>query len=375
MIALYSMVESMSGSPFALGMVFMVRMLPLGIASTVAGIVADRYNRKNLMIASNLIRAVIVLCFLLVDEVSELPLLYVLVALQEIIASVFRPARSASLPNILPAEDLLKANTIMASTWSVILALGAAAGGFAVDLVGVEAVFIIDAVTFLVSTGFIAATIIPFTKPELSKKASVLQQAWTEFKEGLRYLIENRDVGRMVWAKTVWAFGGAGFVYLLALLGEEMWPAAAATGIGILYSVRGIGTGVGPILVQRFVPNQKIWPKLIGWMTIASALSYSTLYFSEWTLFILIPIFLAHGMSGASWVISSVVLQEKAADNVRGRVFAMEWFFLTIVNVFTVFIVSYGLENFDVNLHEMFLLCAGLQIFAAGGWFLLIRNR
>ena len=101
-IAMYAIVERLTGSPFALGLVFVTKMLPMGLASPVAGLIADRFNRRRLMIFANLVRAVVVLGFLLVRDASDLPILYTLAVLQVAIGSVFIPAgvpRSPTSPH------------------------------------------------------------------------------------------------------------------------------------------------------------------------------------------------------------------------------------------------------------------------------------
>ncbi|MBZ0113845.1 MAG: MFS transporter, partial [Thermoanaerobaculia bacterium] len=99
-IALYTLVSRLTGSPLALGAVFLCKMVPLGLASPIAGVLVDRWDRRRVMIGSDLLRSVVVLGFLFIDDASHVPALYALIAAQVIIGSVFEPARSASLPNI-----------------------------------------------------------------------------------------------------------------------------------------------------------------------------------------------------------------------------------------------------------------------------------
>ena len=97
-IALYALILQLTGSEFALGAVFITKMLPMALASPLAGVLVDRFDRRKAMIISDLLRAVIVLGFLVVNEPSEVYLIYILIAMQVIVASVFRPAQIASLP-------------------------------------------------------------------------------------------------------------------------------------------------------------------------------------------------------------------------------------------------------------------------------------
>jgi len=135
-IALYTLVSELTGSPFALGGVFLTKLLPWALASPLAGLLVDRFDRRRLMIGADLVRAVIVLGFLLIDEPGEVYLVYVLTTLQVVVTAVFQPAKSASIPNIVRTDELLTANALMSATWSVMLALGAASGGLVTAWLG-----------------------------------------------------------------------------------------------------------------------------------------------------------------------------------------------------------------------------------------------
>ena len=106
---------------------FLARMLPPLLLGPLVGVVADRFNRKQIMIVSDLLRMVIVASFLLVDRVEKVWLIYALTALQFAISAFFDPAQAALTPRLLkdPA-DLLAANTLGSISWSAMLALGSA---------------------------------------------------------------------------------------------------------------------------------------------------------------------------------------------------------------------------------------------------------
>ncbi len=207
-IALYSLILNLSGSEFALGAVFITKMLPWAFVSPIAGVIVDRFDRRKVMIVSDILRAVVVLGFLFIDEPGEVYLIYVLTAAQVIVGSVFHPAQSASIPNITKRENLVTANTIMAATWSVLLALGAAAGGFAAEWLGLKAVFLLDSASYILSAFFIYRTVIPQSTSE-RKRGPVIRTAAHEMMEGLRHLKKHPAIARMATTKSVWALGSA----------------------------------------------------------------------------------------------------------------------------------------------------------------------
>lgn len=192
LIASASLIATLTQSGLAIGSLFVVRMLAPFLVSPVAGVVADRYNRKRVLIAADLGRAVAVLGFLLVREAGDVWLLYALTAVQMGIGGFFFPARNAILPDIVPGRGVGAANAITSATWSAILAFGAAIGGVLSGTWGVYPAFAIDAATFLLSAVLIARIRLDARPGEGG--ARTVRAALGEYLEGLRYLRAHRDV-------------------------------------------------------------------------------------------------------------------------------------------------------------------------------------
>ena len=368
-IALYSLVSRLTGSPFALGAVFLFKMLPLGLASPVAGILVDRWNRRRVMIGSDLLRAGIVLGFLVVDEPGEVPFLYLLIALQVVVGAFFQPARSASIPNIVSRRELLTANALSSASWSIMLAVGAALGGLATEAIGERNVFLVDSATYLVSAIFVYRTRIP-QETEAPPPGSPIRAALSNLVDGWRYLRRVPRVGRIAFAKAAWSLGGGGLVYWLALLGQRVAPAAQAAGIGVLFAVRGLGTGIGPILGRRLFPDSRIWPTVMGLCIVGSGIAYVSVGLLPATLVVVVPILLAHAASGANWVFASVLLQGRSEDRFRGRLFATEWLLIMTADSLSILAASLLLETGLLDLPGVFLAFAGLQVLCGLLWLL-----
>ena len=373
-IALYTLVSRLTGSPFALGAVFIFKMLPWGLASPIAGVLVDRFNRRRLMIGSDLVRAVVVLGFLLIDEASEVGWLYGLIALQVIVGAVFQPAKSASIPNITTPRELLTANALMAASWSVMLAVGAALGGFATEWFGEQAVFILDSLTYLVSAVFIYRATIP--QHTEAAERSVLRAAYGEIIDGWRRMREVPRVGRIALAKATWAVGGGALVYLLTLLGEEIAPEALAAGIGILFAARGLGTGLGPIVARAVFRNEERWPFLLGACVAFSGVCYVAVGLVGWALgLVVVLIVVAHMASGTNWVLATVLLQQRTEDRYRGRVFATEWLLVMFCETLSILVASALLEAGLLDLRLSFLVFALIQILSGLVWIALVVPR
>jgi MFS family permease len=370
-IALYTLVRELTGSPFALGLVFLTKMVPFAFASPLAGLLVDRFNRRWLMIVADLLRALVVLGFLFVNEASDLYLLYGLASLQVILTAVFIPARSASIPNITTAGELLTANALSAATWSTLLAVGAALGGVATDWFGVRAVFVLDSLSYLVSAAFLWRTTIPQqTDPQAS--VGSMKTVLGDIAKGWRYLWEHKQVGRMALAKSTWSLGGGALVYMLALLGEGLMPGSPALGIGLLYGLRGLGTGIGPVAVRTWLPDEKQWPFLMGLGIVISGLCYLAIGVVPSLVVIALLVILAHAPSGANWVASTVLLQRRTEDRFRGRVFSAEWLAMTLADSVSILTASLLLESGAVTLRSGVMVFAGVQIVCGALWTVLV---
>jgi MFS family permease len=362
-IALYSLIVELTGSPLALGAVFIAKMLPWAIVSPLAGLIADRLNRRRLMIASDLLRAVVVLGFLVVDEPGEVPLLFALTALQVVMGSVFLPAHNASIPNVTTPRELLTANALMSATWSTMLAVGAALGGLAAEAFGYRVVFLIDSASYVVSAWFIYRTAIP-QRTDAPARGPLVATAVREVLDGWRHLRTHPSIQRIALVKSTWAVFGGGLVYMLALLGDRVAPGAVAAGIGVLFMARGIGTGIGPIVARNVFKDRRQWVAMMGGCIVFSGLCYEAIGFVGWSpalvVVIIILVMLAHSTSGANWVLATVLLQERTEDRFRGRVFATEWLLVMLADTLSILTASLLLEQGILDLRM------GVRVFAAG---------
>ena len=342
-LAIYVLVAELTGSAFALGAVFITKMLPGALISPIAGIVADRVNRRRLMITSDVLRAVTVFALVIVDTPGEVWLLYVLTAVQVMLGGLFQPAHSASLPMITEKHELLTANTLMSMSWSVMLTLGAASGGFVTAWVGPHWVFVIDALTYLLSAWFIWRATIP-QETDSAQHESVIREAATGIGDGFRHLWTTPQILRIGLVKATFSMASGGLVYLLALLGETIEPTRPAIGMGILLAARGLGTGVGPFAARLLWPDNRSWPSVIGASLILGGVFYGVVGAVPWGYWICLLVFTAHLFGGTEWVLSAVLLQQRTEDRYRGRVFATEFLLLMAANSLSIFVTSALIE-------------------------------
>ncbi len=210
------------------------------------------------MIFSDLLRSGVVLCFLLVEDQNALWLVYALIIIEISLAGFFEPARSAIIPSLVPKKDLVTANALSGSTWSVMLAFGAALGGVVVHLFGIKTAFILDASTFLVSAWFISK--VPSQESSISKDSQI-QTGYQEFIDSLRYLWSEPLVLVLSLLKAGLAVAG-GIMTLIPLMASQVLSGSLSLGTGILYSARGLGAALGPVLARRIFGES---PSVLQW--------------------------------------------------------------------------------------------------------------
>ncbi len=247
-------------------------------------------------------------------------------------------------------------------------------GGVATAWLGLEAVFLIDSATNLVSAFFLLRTVIPRSTEKLdrpSRLGPLIREAAGGILAGWRYLLAHPPVARMALAKATWSLAGSALVYMLALLGGHLSPAAASVGMGYLYATRGVGTGVGPIAARAIVPARERWPAMFGLGICWSGAVYLAVGALPWTYWVLPLVLLAHATSGANWTFSTVLLQERTPDRYRGRVFATEWLLVMLVDAVMILTAGLLLEAGTLSLRSGFQIFAGIQILCGVLWLVL----
>lgn len=359
-IALFLLIFKYTDSEFLLGILFTVRMLCFALLQPISGLLADRLNRKHIMLWSNLLQVFLALGFLAVDGPEDIPWMLGLSGVMMLLHGAYVTAERAALPNIVSKEDLPTANALDAASWSTALCLGAMLGGIVVELFGTDAAFIIDAFTFLLG----AILLIPLTIPQTidnDLRGPLLSTAYANIKKGWIRISKEARLLRIVFAKASWNIAGGGLAgVFLVVAGSNVDGFGVALGFGLFFFARGIGTGTGPILARKFLTDQEKWPTLIGVLVMISGFFYFfvglTLGMNVWlTVFF---VMLAHSASGANWVLSTILTQMWVEDEIRGRVFSMDMLIMSLAFSASSASAGYLLEM------DYFTLQHGFQIFA-----------
>jgi MFS family permease len=376
-IALYALLLRLTGSGRAVGLLLVARFLPSFIVGPLSGVVADRFSRRTIMILSDILRAIVVLGFLLVRRPEQVWLVYALTILQLVFSTFFEPAKTAVIPSIVSGRELVAANAISSVTWSVMLTLGAAFGGVVTEWFGTDAAFILDSLTYLASALLVASVRFP-RRPVRVKTKLTLGKALgiTDTLEGARYVWHRPRVFALLMVKPAWGVGG-GILTLLAVFGRKIFPVGGrdAIGIGVLYAARGIGTAIGPIMMRRIKgETRQSMQTSIGTAFLIGGIGYISFGAATNLTLAIIMLMFAHMGGSIVWVNSTVLLQRVVEDNFRGRVFAAELAMVTLTMAASNYATGELLDRFHFSPRTVtigfgiFFLLPGLLWFATRRW-------
>jgi MFS family permease len=370
LIASAALIAELTQSGFAVGGLFVVRMLAPFLVSPIAGVVADRYNRKHILILTDILRALFVLGFLWVREPQHVWLLYTLTAFQLGISGFFFPTRTAILPDVVSGPELGAANALSSTTWSVMLALGAALGGIVSGTWGIYPAFAIDSLTFVVSAIFVVR--IQYNAAgHLDASDKTVLSALHEYLDGLRYLAHHLDILVMALHKAVVAlFFTSGLQVIQVVIAESIFPIGEGGGIslGLMFAMAGVGTGIGPIVARRFTGDrvQSLRVSIfLGYLLSTFGVLLTAPLFNFETVLVGI---LFRGIGGGMlWVFSTQLLLQSVPDLFRGRVFSTEFAIFTLMSAIGVVIVG-GALDFPLGLSAVMWWIAGLSLIPAALW-------
>jgi MFS family permease len=347
-ITLQSLLLALTGSASSLAGLMIAQMLPLVLLGPVAGVVVDRLPRKWVMIAADLVRAVLALGFLLVRDRHSAWLAYVFLVGLSSLSVFFEPARLAVTPAITRKEELVTANALGAVTWSVLLTSGALAGGVVTTYFGREVAFVLNSLSFLGSALFIQAIRVPSGDRSDQPSAAGGSGGFSDLEEGFRYVDERRDLKALLWVKATWGLTGGSMV-LVPLFGQQLFslgPGKGPLGISLLTAASGVGTALGPIIARRVAgsdPRRMYWAIPIGFLI--GGLFFLALG-GSWSLASAgLALFVCRMGGSMLWVFSTVLLQMTAEDRFRGRVFAAEQSLVTLTMALSGFVVGFAIDR------------------------------
>jgi len=345
-VALQGLVLETTGRPLLAGLMLATSTLPFAIVSPFAGVIADRVDRRHLMIGADLARAGIALGFLFARDASTIWIAFVCTALLSAFAPFFEPASSAALPNLVRREDLARANVLMGSAWGTMLAVGAALGGVVAATLGRNAAFLMDSSSFVISAVLLRSIRQPFQESiREPSHVTVLQDI------GLAIAFVRREarVRAVLTAKALFGSAG-GTIALLSTMAVQVYG-RGDTGIGILMGARGLGAFAGPFLFRRFVLRNRDDRLLlsIGAAFAIFSVGYALFAGAPNIWLAAAAVCGAHIGGGANWTISTYALQRFTPDEMRGRIFSFDYALITMTMTTSLALAGFAAGRFHVR--------------------------
>lgn len=239
-VAVLALVMEKSGSGMVVSGVFLSRAIPAVLAGPIAGVVLDRFDRRHIMIASDLIRAVVAALFVFTVHQQRPWLLYLLSAVLMFVSPFFTAGRAAMLPSIASKEEIHAANSLTQTTSWATLTAGTLLGGLGAAAFGYDAAFLINSFSFFFSAWCIWKIAWRPAPLAVVKRGS----GAGDFVQGLRYIASVPLMVGIALISFGWALGGGAAQVLFALFGEQVFH-RGATGIGDIWGFAGIGLLIG----------------------------------------------------------------------------------------------------------------------------------
>jgi MFS family permease len=334
-LAVYNLLlELTGGKAQAVALAVVLQVLPQTFAAPTAGVVNDRVSRKAVMIGADIARFFVVLGMLGARTPGMVWLVYPLLFVETVGAAFFEPAHSSVVPNIVAEGEVLAANALASITWSVCLAAGASLGGLVAVLLGRDAVFVLNALSFLGSAWLIRR--MRFAEPHTAGLPPLCGRDLVDFTpvlEGTRYIRADSRRFTTVFVKFGLGLMGANNV-LLPILGARVFPVklagggaagGAMLGMSLLMGARGVGSLLGPLLAGWWAGQRhsRLRAGIFAGFLLAAA-GYVWLGVAGSLALAMFAVILAHAGGSTNWVFSTTLLQFHTEDHFRGRVFSAD---------------------------------------------------
>ncbi|MEM6988981.1 MAG: MFS transporter [Myxococcota bacterium] len=309
------------GGPLDVALVFVAHHLPAAALTPVSGALADRFDRRRVLVVASLLLGVATVGMMVAAMFSMIGLLQILLVARSAMTAFFSPAERAAMPRVVARDELVLAGAVDAGSWSVVFSLGMALGGLLTALGPVLALGI-DALTFIVAAGLFAR--LPALPPERTEASANARRSnmVRELGDAIRYLLPRPELRQAIFAKGPLALAGGAAWLALAVKAEALL--GAAIGFGLLNAIRGVGTGVGPAMVAwglgRGGSRAKMWT-----LAYAAGLLGMAAFASTGGFAIAIVAVVAWGIgSGANWVLSGERIAALGPDPLQARLNAID---------------------------------------------------
>jgi MFS family permease len=244
---------TLHGTPTQVSMILVSFMTPLAIISPIAGVFVDKWNVKMTMVGSDVIRGLLILSLVFVHNLNAIYAIFFVLAA---VSAFFIPAQSVAVRTIAPAAGLMAVNALMSQAIQGSQIVAPSISGSLVQLVGANACFLFDAVSFFFSAAMVMTLTIHRERAEAPKATSVLKS----MSDGFRFILSHSTISFVIISMTAGMFAVRCFGALLSVYVRDVLLSTSAA-FGVLNTLIGVGMIVGTQSITRFarhIPRQNL---------------------------------------------------------------------------------------------------------------------
>jgi len=365
-LALLITVNELTSSTLAMGFTTISLTLPQLLLGLPAGVFVDRFDRRKVMIASDVLRGGLVLFCLLVGNREQVWIFYLVGFLMSAISVFFFPARQAVTPSLVAKENLLGANALLETSRTLAMLMGAAAAGFVIAYAGAKVAFILVSVSFLLSAIFLWAMSVP--QMVQSTRSTSLANLWAELRQGLGFVRNSRLLTGIMIVMTV-VMLGIGAINVLWVPFMDRLFGIGPEGLGIADSLQGLGMLLGSIIVGNLTSRFRLTRLLSGSLALfglaAVAIGLAPTFITVLVLLIFVGLSLPPINAAASTLVQTVT-----PDDLMGRVNSASGAVQSVANLLSMALAA-TLGDL-VGVRTVFVACGLVVLVASGmGWMML----
>lgn len=359
-VALASQLGSESGNSGITAVVPVVARIIPAFLSSIAGLMADRLNKKNIMIISDLSRMVIVLFLFFATTLVQL---FIINFLTEIFSMMRQPSRESVVPEVVNKENLVKANSLFAIGTYATLPIASIFFALIADIKvpafissfgngwSGSIIFLFDAATFLVS----AYLLIFLKTKKVNTSFETDRFVLKEFKEGLNYFFRNKEIRNITISISLSLFG-AGALFILGHTFLTVDRGFTESSFGFMIASFGTGIVFSMVTFSYFVSSFSRVSFVIGLCMLSTGISLYTAFISDDFLDILLSIFISGVGTGGVYLLTISFLQASTDYKMRGRVFGN---FYTIGRI--ALLLSFLTSGITSNYLDTLLIGSGVE--------------
>jgi MFS transporter, DHA3 family, macrolide efflux protein len=324
-VALLYLVFNLTNSTLMTTMIGVLQTLPPLILGPILGVYIDRFPKKWIMMGTDTLRAglALIIPLLYAANALTLPRVYVVVFLMAVVATVFGPALSATVPLIVDRAQLTAANALVASTAMIGMLVGPAVSGLGIATVGMQVVLYVSSATFVLSVLSLSRLHVKQPAGQQAEKRTG-NSFWKDLQEGVHFVfVKRRTIAGFVLTALCYSLASSAFVFLLPVFAEKVLHVGAMT-LGWLWSAYGAGM-VAVSIALAFAKQHGAGTRLLmiaGAMVVGGAASFILAKTAQPILAVVLVGLIGAGLAAFTPVVWSM-LQEMAPEKLRGRIFSI----------------------------------------------------